>query len=99
MGGDKFGMTHFINPKETKDVVAAIVELTDGGADYSFDCTGNTDVMRQALECCHRGWGTSVIIGVAEAGKEIATRPFQLVTGRNWRGTAGVDTNKKKNNI
>ena len=86
--GDKFGMTHFINPKETKDVVAAIVELTDGGADYSFDCTGNTDVMRQALECCHRGWGTSVIIGVAEAGKEIATRPFQLVTGRNWRGTA-----------
>ena len=86
--GEKFGMTHFINPKETKDVVAAIVELTDGGADYSFDCTGNTDVMRQALECCHRGWGTSVIIGVAEAGKEIATRPFQLVTGRNWRGTA-----------
>lgn len=86
--GEKFGMTHFVNPKETKDVVAAIVELTDGGADYSFDCTGNTDVMRQALECCHRGWGTSVIIGVAEAGKEIATRPFQLVTGRNWRGTA-----------
>ena len=86
--GEKFGMTHFVNPKETKDVVAAIVELTDGGADYSFDCTGNTDVMRQALECCHRGWGTSVIIGVAEAGKEISTRPFQLVTGRNWRGTA-----------
>jgi len=86
--GEKFGMTHFVNPKETKNVVAAIVELTDGGADYSFDCTGNTDVMRQALECCHRGWGTSVIIGVAEAGKEIATRPFQLVTGRNWRGTA-----------
>ena len=86
--GEKFGMTHFVNPKETKDVVAHLVELTDGGADYSFDCTGNTDVMRQALECCHRGWGTSVIIGVAEAGKEISTRPFQLVTGRNWRGTA-----------
>ena len=86
--GEKFGMTHFVNPTETADVVAHIVELTDGGADYSFDCTGNTDVMRQALECCHRGWGTSVIIGVAEAGKEISTRPFQLVTGRNWRGTA-----------
>ncbi len=86
--GEKFGMTHFVDPKETADVVAHLVELTDGGADYSFDCTGNTDVMRQALECCHRGWGTSVIIGVAEAGKEIATRPFQLVTGRNWRGTA-----------
>jgi S-(hydroxymethyl)glutathione dehydrogenase/alcohol dehydrogenase len=86
--GEKFGMTHFVNPKDTDDVVAHLVELTDGGADYSFDCTGNTDVMRQALECCHRGWGTSVIIGVAEAGKEIATRPFQLVTGRNWRGTA-----------
>jgi S-(hydroxymethyl)glutathione dehydrogenase / alcohol dehydrogenase len=86
--GEKFGMTHFVNPKNTKDVVAQIVELTDGGADYSFDCTGNTDVMRQALECCHRGWGTSIIIGVAEAGKEISTRPFQLVTGRNWRGTA-----------
>jgi S-(hydroxymethyl)glutathione dehydrogenase / alcohol dehydrogenase len=86
--GEKFGMTHFVNPKETRDVVAHLVELTDGGADYSFDCTGNTDVMRQALECCHRGWGTSIIIGVAEAGKEISTRPFQLVTGRNWRGTA-----------
>ena len=86
--GEKFGMTHFVNPTETADVVAHLVELTDGGADYSFDCTGNTDVMRQALECCHRGWGTSVIIGVAEAGKEISTRPFQLVTGRNWRGTA-----------
>ena len=86
--GEKFGMTHFVNPKETADVVAQLVELTDGGADYSFDCTGNTEVMRQALECCHRGWGTSIIIGVAEAGKEIATRPFQLVTGRNWRGTA-----------
>ncbi|MEO7239773.1 MAG: zinc-binding dehydrogenase, partial [Sphingomicrobium sp.] len=86
--GRKFGMTDFVNPKDGGDVVARIVELTDGGADYSFDCTGNTDVMRQALECCHRGWGTSIIIGVAEAGKEIATRPFQLVTGRNWRGTA-----------
>ena len=86
--GEKFGMTHFVNPKNTEDVVAHLVELTDGGADYSFDCTGNTDVMRQALECCHRGWGTSIIIGVAEAGKEISTRPFQLVTGRNWRGTA-----------
>ena len=86
--GEKFGMTHFVNPKNTKDVVAHIVELTEGGADYSFDCTGNTDVIRQALECCHRGWGTSIIIGVAEAGKEISTRPFQLVTGRNWRGTA-----------
>ena len=86
--GRKFGMTDFVNPKETSDVVAHLVELLDGGADYSFDCTGNTDVMRQALECCHKGWGTSIIIGVAEAGKEIATRPFQLVTGRNWRGTA-----------
>ncbi|MEO0463634.1 MAG: S-(hydroxymethyl)glutathione dehydrogenase/class III alcohol dehydrogenase [Pseudomonadota bacterium] len=86
--GEKFGMTDFVNPKETADVVAHLVEMLDGGADYSFDCTGNTDVMRQALECCHKGWGTSIIIGVAEAGKEIATRPFQLVTGRNWRGTA-----------
>jgi S-(hydroxymethyl)glutathione dehydrogenase/alcohol dehydrogenase len=86
--GEKFGMTDFVNPKETSDVVAHLVELLDGGADYSFDCTGNTDVMRQALECCHKGWGTSIIIGVAEAGKTIETRPFQLVTGRNWRGTA-----------
>ncbi|MEO0872432.1 MAG: zinc-binding dehydrogenase, partial [Pseudomonadota bacterium] len=86
--GERFGMTDFVNPRETTDVVAHIVEMLDGGADYSFDCTGNTDVMRDALECCHKGWGTSVIIGVAEAGKEIATRPFQLVTGRNWRGTA-----------
>ena len=86
----KFGMTHFLNSKgmSREDVVARIVELTDGGADYSFDATGNTDVMRTALESCHRGWGTSVIFGVAEAGKEIATRPFQLGTGRNWRGTA-----------
>jgi S-(hydroxymethyl)glutathione dehydrogenase/alcohol dehydrogenase len=86
--GEKFGMTDFVNARETSDVVAHLVELLDGGADYSFDCTGNTDVMRDALECCHKGWGTSIIIGVAEAGKEIATRPFQLVTGRNWRGTA-----------
>jgi S-(hydroxymethyl)glutathione dehydrogenase/alcohol dehydrogenase len=71
-----------------EDIVAKVVEMTDGGADYTFDATGNTEVMRTALECCHRGWGTSIIIGVAEAGKEIATRPFQLVTGRNWRGTA-----------
>jgi S-(hydroxymethyl)glutathione dehydrogenase/alcohol dehydrogenase len=87
---EAFGMTHFINPNEVgrEKVVQAILEITDGGADYSFDCTGNTDVMRQALECCHRGWGESVIIGVAEAGREIATRPFQLVTGRVWRGTA-----------
>ncbi len=86
--GRKFGMTDFVDPKLVKDIVAYLVELLDGGADYSFDCTGNTDVMRQALECCHKGWGTSIIIGVAEAGKEITTRPFQLVTGRNWRGTA-----------
>jgi len=85
----KFGLTHFVNPKEVKgDLVGHLVELTDGGADYSFECIGNTDTMRQALECCHRGWGTSVIIGVAAAGKEIATRPFQLVTGRVWKGTA-----------
>ncbi len=86
--GKRFGMTHFVNPGDVDDLVAHLVALTDGGADYSFDCTGNTTVMRQALECCHRGWGTSIIIGVAEAGKEISTRPFQLVTGRNWRGTA-----------
>jgi S-(hydroxymethyl)glutathione dehydrogenase / alcohol dehydrogenase len=86
----KFGMTHFINPNEVgvDKVVQAIVDLTGGGADYSFDATGNVNVMRQALECCHRGWGQSIIIGVAESGKEIATRPFQLVTGRVWRGTA-----------
>jgi len=87
--GRQFGMTHFVNPTEVQgDLVKHLVELTDGGADYSFDCTGNTDVMRSALECCHRGWGTSVVIGVAESGKEIATRPFQLVTGRVWKGTA-----------
>jgi len=86
----KFGMTDFINPAEIGNdkVVQAIVDLTGGGADFSFDATGNTNVMRQALECCHRGWGESIIIGVAEAGKEIATRPFQLVTGRVWKGTA-----------
>ncbi len=88
--GRKFGMTDFLNSKgmSREETVAAIVALTDGGADYTFDATGNTEVMRTALEACHRGWGTSIIIGVAEAGKEIATRPFQLVTGRNWRGTA-----------
>jgi S-(hydroxymethyl)glutathione dehydrogenase/alcohol dehydrogenase len=87
--GRQFGMTHFVNPKAIPDdIVAHLVELTGGGADYSFDCTGNTEVMRQALECCHRGWGQSIIIGVAEAGREIATRPFQLVTGRVWKGTA-----------
>ncbi|MCR9225596.1 MAG: S-(hydroxymethyl)glutathione dehydrogenase/class III alcohol dehydrogenase [Hyphomonas sp.] len=87
--GRKFGMTDFVNPRDVEgSLVEHLVELTDGGADYSFDCTGNTDVMRDALECCHRGWGTSVIIGVAEAGKEISTRPFQLVTGRTWKGTA-----------
>jgi S-(hydroxymethyl)glutathione dehydrogenase/alcohol dehydrogenase len=87
---EKFGMTDFINPMEIGNdkVVEAIMDLTDGGADYSFDATGNTDVMRQALECCHRGWGQSIIIGVADAGMEIATRPFQLVTGRVWKGTA-----------
>jgi S-(hydroxymethyl)glutathione dehydrogenase/alcohol dehydrogenase len=87
---EEFGMTDFINPMEVgaKNVVDRVIELTGGGADYSFDCTGNTDVMRQALECCHRGWGQSIIIGVAESGKEISTRPFQLVTGRVWKGTA-----------
>jgi S-(hydroxymethyl)glutathione dehydrogenase/alcohol dehydrogenase len=86
---EKFGMTHFVNPKEVAgDLVQHLVALTDGGADYSFECVGNTDLMRQALECCHRGWGQSIIIGVAGAGKEISTRPFQLVTGRTWKGTA-----------
>jgi S-(hydroxymethyl)glutathione dehydrogenase/alcohol dehydrogenase len=84
----KFGMTHFINPKDVENVVDAIVQVTDGGADYSFECIGNTTTMRQALECCHKGWGQSIIIGVAESGKEISTRPFQLVTGRVWRGSA-----------
>lgn len=85
---EKFGMTDFINPKETPNVIEAIADLTNGGVDYSFECIGNVDVMRQALECCHKGWGESVIIGVAGAGKEISTRPFQLVTGRVWRGSA-----------
>ncbi len=86
---EKFGMTHFVNPDEVEgDLVPYLVSLTRGGADYSFECIGNTKVMRQALECCHKGWGTSIIIGVAEAGAEISTRPFQLVTGRNWRGSA-----------
>jgi S-(hydroxymethyl)glutathione dehydrogenase/alcohol dehydrogenase len=84
----QFGMTHFVNPKEVENVVDAIVQLTDGGADYSFECIGNVTTMRQALECCHKGWGQSIIIGVAEAGKEISTRPFQLVTGRVWKGSA-----------
>src|SRR4029078_8190660 len=84
----EFGITHFIDAKATPNVVDAIVQLTDGGADYSFECIGNTTTMRQALQCCHKGWGVSVIIGVAGAGQEIATRPFQLVTGRVWKGTA-----------
>tara|TARA_B100000035_G_scaffold13592_2_gene11198 strand:- start:1000 stop:2109 length:1110 start_codon:yes stop_codon:yes gene_type:complete len=88
MLAEQFGMTDFINPTDVANVVEAIVDLTDGGVDYSFECIGNTDVMRQALECCHKGWGESIIIGVAGAGQEIATRPFQLVTGRVWRGTA-----------
>jgi S-(hydroxymethyl)glutathione dehydrogenase / alcohol dehydrogenase len=86
---ERFGMTHFVNPNEVEDdLVTYLVSLTKGGADYSFECVGNVKLMRQALECCHKGWGTSVIIGVAGAGQEIATRPFQLVTGRNWRGSA-----------
>ena len=85
----KFGMTHFVNPKEVKgDLVGHLVELTKGGADYSFECVGNTMLMRQALECCHKGWGVSTVIGVAGAGQEISTRPFQLVTGRHWQGAA-----------
>jgi S-(hydroxymethyl)glutathione dehydrogenase/alcohol dehydrogenase len=93
--GERFGMTHFVNPTEIDgDVVQHIVNMTKrgndliGGADYTFDCTGNTKVMRQALECSHRGWGESIVIGVAGAGQEISTRPFQLVTGRTWKGTA-----------
>ena len=87
--GEQFGMTHFVNPKEVGgDLVQYLVSLTEGGADYSFECVGNVDLMRQALECCHRGWGVSVIIGVAGSGQEIKTRPFQLVTGRVWKGTA-----------
>lgn len=92
--GERFGMTHFVNPNEVDDVVAHIINMTKrgndliGGADYTFDCTGNVKVMRQALECSHRGWGESIVIGVAGAGQEISTRPFQLVTGRTWKGTA-----------
>ena len=86
--GKTFGMTDFINPSETDNVVEAICDLTNGGVDYSFECIGNVNVMRQALECCHKGWGESIVIGVAGAGQEIATRPFQLVTGRVWRGSA-----------
>ena len=86
--GRRFGMTDFVNPRDVGDLVPHLVALTDGGGDYTFDCTGNTVVMRQALESAHRGWGESIVIGVAEAGKEIATRPFQLVTGRTWKGTA-----------
>ena len=84
----EFGMTHFLNPNETENIVDAIVQLTGGGADFSFECVGNTQVMRQALECTHKGWGRSIIIGVAEADAEISTRPFQLVTGRKWEGSA-----------
>ncbi|MBD0313222.1 MAG: S-(hydroxymethyl)glutathione dehydrogenase/class III alcohol dehydrogenase [Microcoleus sp. T3-bin5] len=85
----KFGMTHFVNPREVEgELVPYLVDLTKGGADYSFECIGNINVMRQALECCHKGWGVSVIVGVAGAGQEISTRPFQLVTGRVWKGTA-----------
>lgn len=84
----KYGMTHFINPKEVENVVDAIIQLTDGGADYAFECIGNVHTMRQSLECCHKGWGQSILIGVAAAGEEISTRPFQLVTGREWKGSA-----------
>ena len=84
----KFGMTHFVNPRDVDNLVDHLVQLTDGGADYSFECIGNTQVMRQALECCHKGWGKSIVIGVAPAGAEISTRPFQLVTGRVWMGSA-----------
>ena len=87
--GEKFGMTHFVNPSKVEgDLTAHLVELTGGGGDYTFECIGNVDVMRVALEAAHKGWGESIIIGVAGAGQEIATRPFQLVTGRSWRGTA-----------
>src|SRR5262249_19809433 len=88
--GRQFGMTDFIDGrnKDRAAIIDEVLKITDGGADYSFDCTGNTEVMRTALECCHRGWGVSTIIGVAEAGREIATRPFQLVTGRVWKGSA-----------
>lgn len=84
----KFGMTHFVNPTQVENVIDTVIQLTDGGADYSFECIGNVVTMRQALECCHKGWGQSIIIGVAASGQEIATRPFQLVTGRVWKGSA-----------
>ena len=84
----QFGMTDFVNPKEVEDVVDHLIQMTGGGVDYSFECIGNVNLMRQALECCHKGWGQSCIVGVAGAGQEISTRPFQLVTGRSWRGTA-----------
>ena len=84
----QFGMTDFVNPSEVENVVDHLVQMTGGGVDYSFECIGNVNVMRQALECCHKGWGQSCIIGVAGAGQEISTRPFQLVTGRSWRGSA-----------
>jgi len=84
----QFGMTDFVNPSEVENVVDHLIQMTGGGVDYSFECIGNVNVMRQALECCHKGWGQSCIIGVAGAGQEISTRPFQLVTGRSWRGTA-----------
>jgi S-(hydroxymethyl)glutathione dehydrogenase/alcohol dehydrogenase len=84
----QFGMTDFVNPEEVEDVVDHLIQMTGGGVDYSFECIGNVNLMRQALECCHKGWGQSCIIGVAGAGQEISTRPFQLVTGRSWRGTA-----------
>ena len=87
--GEAMGMTHFVNPKKIDgDLVEYLVALTDGGADYTFECVGHPTLMRQALECCHKGWGESVVIGVAGAGVEISTRPFQLVTGRVWRGSA-----------
>ena len=86
--GRNFGMTDFINPKEISNVTEAIIDLTNGGVDYSFECIGNVETMREALECCHKGWGESFVIGVAGAGQEISTRPFQLVTGRSWKGTA-----------
>ncbi|WP_339348054.1 S-(hydroxymethyl)glutathione dehydrogenase/class III alcohol dehydrogenase [uncultured Sphingomonas sp.] len=86
--GRRFGMTEFVNPKDVGEIVPHLIAMTDGGGDYTFDCTGNTVVMRQALEAAHRGWGESIVIGVAESGKEISTRPFQLVTGRVWKGTA-----------
>ena len=86
--GRQFGMTDFVNPKDVDDVTQHLIAMTGGGVDYSFECIGNVNVMRQALECAHKGWGQSCIIGVAGAGQEISTRPFQLVTGRTWKGTA-----------